>query len=568
MGLSLEQAKEKIKSPPNRGLISNACDYEQWVRLHSGYNDDLSRNFGYKNLANKISSLIGDPKKVDTVMSFITTPLTTKKLVGKIKRSHRKIFDGKNPIYDIVFTNDKKQEAFEYLENLGFDEFIDSIFQDFYEYPCSFYAVDMPVISEETEPYPVKIPCNSVWGAEYKGDNLLYVIFESGEFVMVYCDEYYRVFVKNDAGEYVLAFDEAPHDLGFCPVFQLSIPVNNTNAFKRWCPLSDYLNDMDYIVSYEAMLKVYEAYGPFPILSVYESDCDYRQFNGKVQEGEDLIPNAIVCDGGFLKDEHTGHYNRNQNNELEKCPACKERYFMGPASVIRVPQPSADAVGKDTRLDSPQIKTIDVAGLEYAYDKVKERKSILIEDVVGKVDLPDNKSINETQIEAAFQNQIDTLLGIKTPIERMKIKLGSTILTLRYDDSFEKMEFSLGTDFYIIGADGLIGIYDNLRINKSSESVLNFVYEEYLMSKYRNNPAKLHEAYTWFKIDPWPHYDFASLKELIPLGIYSEKDLKLKANLASSINRFKSENNVLIFGEFLPEEERIERIKYKLISYV
>jgi len=548
--------------------LSDACNYEQWVKLHSDFVHDLYNNYGYLNIKNKLRALIGDEKKVETIDLFITSPSTTKKLIGKVKNSHYKMFDGKNPYTKYIFNSKEENKAKDYLDRIDFDTFIsEKIFNDYYVSPCSFYVVDLPKESTKTQPYITTVDCSSVTGAEYIGNELSFICFGDKEIQHVYCDEYYRVFEKNALGEFV-AISEAYHGLGFCPAYQLSYQVNEKNPFKRWCPLSDYLNDLDYVVMYEGMLKVYEAYGPFPIITKFESDCTYQEYVGTTQEGEDEYTQEVrhyrTCNGGFMDYQGRAVI---ENGKPLKCPVCTERYYMGPGSLDIVPQPKNDDKGTSMLLDSPKIKNVDVAGLEYTFEKVKLRKNELEEGISGKIDLPDNKSVNESQIQASFERQREVISIVKKPIERVKINLSKAILSL-ISSQYIKTEHSLGTDWYIMGANDLMGMYNKSKEQKHSESILNFLFEEYLNSKYRNDHSKLVEALTWYQVDPWPHYNMMDILNFPDKMFFAEEDLLLKANLSAAINAFKAENNVVIFGEFLSENQRIEKIKSNLINYV
>lgn len=568
MGLSLEQAKEIIKSQPNKDLLVEACFYEDWVKLHSEFVHDLSTNYGYINIKAKLNALIGDKKKVDTLDIYITSPSTTKKLIGKVKTGHAKMFDGKNPYTKYLFEGREEQRAKLYLDEIGFDNYIrEKIFNDYYNAPCSFYVIDMPIESVKTTPYVTDVACRNVYSAEYNDKGkLTYVSFGSDVVRRVYCDEYYRVFDKMADGEFHLTH-ESTHILGFCPAFQMSEPLNKENPFKRWSPLTDYLNDLDYVIIYEAMLKVFEAYGPFPIITKFAADCSYDEFVGVYQDdinhgsGQERFNK---CNGGFMHD-YLGH-TVTQNGKPKKCPVCVERYYMAPGSLDIVPQPRDDK-GASALLDSPRIKNVDIDGLNYTFDKVKERKQELEEGLIGKIDLPDNKSVNESQVLASFERKREILSVVKKPIEKAKIDLGGAILTLLMP-TFKKVEHSLGTDFHIMAASDLMSVYNISKEQGHSESILNFLFEEYLYGKYRNDHAKLVEAVTWFHVDPWPH---SSMMEIMTLNAreYLDGDsLLLKANLSHAINSFNDENNVVIFGEFLSPRERINKIKTKLINYV
>lgn len=507
----------------------------------------------------KVSSLICDPKKVALVDTFINSPTVTKNIVTKIKDAHSKIFEGKNPITKYVYTNNEETKAIEYLSSLGMDKYIKSIFEDQYENPCAFYIIDLPRESNETEPYPIKVNCDKMLSAQYKGDELEYVMFGTKDIIHLYCDEYYRVI--NVDGNKIISIDvEVAHGLGFCPAFQLSKPLNEYNKFRRHCALSDHINELDYIVFYDSTGRVFEAYGAFPIITKYEGTCDYKELLGVFDDNE----RYSECQRGYMLDSITyqGVYD---NGKPKKCPVCAERNYLGVGSLDTVPIP--DGTEGKSLLDSPSIKTIDVSGLENHQQGVIRRKKQLEEDITGKIDLPDNKSVNKTQIEASFEKNKSVLLNVKKPIEKIAIDLSSTILKLQ-SASFVEMEYNLGTDFYIISASNLIESYKELKKENMSESLLNFVYEEYLQAKYRNNRSKLIEAMTMFKLDPWPHLNMLDISKLVETGLLNQTDLKLKANLSNALNRFKTENDIVIFGEFLPEEKRIERIKSKLISYV
>lgn len=144
-----------------------------------------------------------------------------------------------------------------------------------------------------------------------------------------------------------------------------------------------------------------------------------------------------------------------------------------------------------------------------------------------------------------------------------------TLAKGRYGDDFIGCFIDLGTDFYLYESQYLLDLYHTAREAKADSSILDSLQNQYFAARYRNSPDQLQREMIITHIDPMRHVTTEEAAKLHEMNVVGFTDFVIKLNLSTFVNRFERENAPLTkFGSLLPFDERINRIKQIIKSYV
>jgi len=202
----------------------------------------------------------------------------------------------------------------------------------------------------------------------------------------------------------------------------------------RKVPLSDSLGDLDWLLAYKIFERMYEVFGPFPITTIPETDCNYL----------DALNNP--CKGGYVSgiDLNGKEYER-------ECPVCAKNNLVGPGSIFTRPVPRQK---EDPDLtNAVEITPADVESLDYITKKIDYLEREIFANNVGDSDQNITKeAINEDQVLMNMEGRRSVLQKIKKDFELTEKFLIDTIGRLMYADYYVGSQVNYGEQFLLMSA--------------------------------------------------------------------------------------------------------------------
>ena len=341
---------------------------------------------------------------------------------------------------------------------------------------------------------------------------------------------------------------------GYVPRCSLSEPISISEPDVKASPLTKELDALDWYLFFTLSKRHLDLYASYPIYSGYEQACDFTN-----------AENGDYCDGGFLKDKQ-GFYKFDANGLMCRCPKCGDKRIVGVGSFVEIPIPTE---GQPDLRNPVQMLTVDKDSLDYNVSEIGRLEREIINAVCGYTEDADQTAINEQQVLASFQSQINALNNVKKQFEKAQTFVDATVCRLRYGDAFISASVNYGTEFFIFDAATLRERYKAAKESGASESELDALQQQILETEFRHNPAELQRMMILHELEPYRHLTAKEVTDLHTAGVVSDEDLKLKLNFTNLIKRFERENlNIVEFGTALNYADKIKRIKDTLTTYI
>lgn len=562
MGLDINEIKKQISEPKKRTAISRAVFHQNRIRFHvqtmmSPYISQPTADF----LA-FVGNLIPDDK-FKIFKTLFRYPVKTNEVTSVCFDKLSRIFEGRNPAFNYQFTETEMRDDWEWYrqEILKEPEVWSGKGWNFFKTEInSVLIVDMNSEKGEDKypsPYFYWLSIESVitYKVDCSSGLMDWIIFkQDDEKIAVIDDERYRVFKGKDGniGELLV---ENPHDLGYCPArFFWDEAINLNEPDVKKSPVSKELEALDWYLFYHISKRHLDLYGAYPIYSGYEQSCDFSNEE-----------NGDYCDGGFIKDKQ-GYYKFDSSGLLMRCPKCGNKRIAGVGSFVEIPIPTENQ--PDLR-NPVQILTVDRNSLDYNVQEEERLRTDIITAIVGtNEEITTRDALNEQQIRANFESQSTILNRIKKGFESAQQFVDETVCRLRYGDGFVSAKINYGTEFYIFDANELRTRYKTAKESGASEAELDALHSQIIETEYRNNPTQLQRMLILAELEPYRHLTREEALTMYEKGIITENELRIKLNFANFIRRFERENtNILVFGEQIPFNRKIEIINEKLNEY-
>lgn len=562
MGLDISEIKKQISEPKKRTAISRAVFHQNRIRFHvqtmmSPYISQPTADF---------LAFVGNLIPEDKFRIFKTLfryPVKTNEVTSVCFDKLSRIFEGRNPAFNYQFTETEMRDDWEWYrqEILKEPEVWSGKGWNFFKTEInSVLIVDMNSEKGDDKypsPYFYWLPIESVISYEVDRSSGLmkWIIFKQDDKkIAVIDDERYRVFKEKDGniGELLV---ESPHDLGYCPArFFWDEAINLDEPDVKKSPISKELEALDWYLFYHISKRHLDLYGAYPIYSGYEQSCDFSNEE-----------NGDYCDGGFLKDKQ-GFYKFDASGLLMRCPKCGNKRIAGVGSFVEIPIPTENQ--PDLR-NPVQILTVDRNSLDYNVQEEGRLRTDIITAIVGtNEEITTRDALNEQQIRANFESQSTILNRVKKGFEAAQQFVDETVCRLRYGSGFVSAKINYGTEFYIFDANELRTRYKTAKESGASEAELDALQSQIIETEYRNNPTQLQRMLILAELEPYRHLTREEALSMYEKGIITENELRIKLNFANFIRRFERENtNILVFGEQIPFNRKIEIINEKLNEY-
>lgn len=559
MPVTTQELKSLLENPRSKKEIEDARKREELIRFHSQVNFNPYENpYALCDfLDNFVKALVKDLNQYNRYRTMLQFPVDTNPLMSEVYGALWKIFEGKDPVYNADFLTPKAEEDWhEYRKIWELDKFWQhKAWEEFKCYSESFIVVDLETEQKTAlpQPYPCFVRITSVIDYAYdespgEWEEMEYIIFRIDPTHIAFFDNMaYQVFeTKENSTEIVgtQATLEVMHNLDCCPATKL---VHGEH------PVSRFLTKLKKLLFSLLGQDIIDFSIANPVWWVYEGDCRY------VDEAT-----HDFCDGGFLKNEH-GHYLFGPDRNLRECPKCKG-YFMGHGTVLEVPVP------KDTEkgLGIPAgVIVTPVENLQYGTTHLKERKDEIYFGLVGQGnETPNDKAVNKQQVRALQESTEDKLNHLQKTFERAQQRTEQIMCELRYGVAFGSLSVSYGQTHYIDKPDDVLAVYNDARTKGSSDNILDGIYENYILLKFKNNPEELQRQNILWNLEPFHHRTNSEVREMYRNFECEFSEYYIKTNFSTLIAKFERENiSILQFGSALSFSAKIDAIYQTLVTY-
>jgi hypothetical protein len=348
--------------------------------------------------------------------------------------------------------------------------------------------------------YPTYKSINDIRVYKSDGQNVEYVLFEPKQVPGTNIKKWRVVDSKTDwcviqnGTSYVVSPEKTfEHPFGIVPAVILS-DHQKLGTELRLSPLfeiqelgKDYARD-------KSVLTLYKFIQGFPIHWRYTQICRVCHGTGKV--GDD---DCHKCSG-------KGHLGKNDVTDI-----------------LELPMPHAD----DPKIapDLAGFVSPDLETWKQYREELKEQER-LIEDTIWGTHRQQEKG-NETATGKFIDVQpvLNRLNDFADNVEWVHNELLKFVLQWSYNNSEPNARVykAYGRGFIIESPDELLKRYESNRKEGSNLVVLDKLLNEYLSSKYRNNPQQLEIELKKCKLEPYLHLSFKDVREIFGDSAVNEK---------------------------------------------
>jgi hypothetical protein len=500
--------------------------------------------------------------KFDSFKGMCQFPLLTTPVCTTIYEEYEKIFEAQDHFFDVELLDDTlKAEFKDYLKTIHVHHFFQNKgFEAYKVQPATIYVVDLPAAqaTERPQPYFYEVSISQVIdiGIEYTVDGCERIgclIFKSSADRIIAIDDVaYWVLQKDSQGEYMMIL-RSLHNLGFTPatflVHNSLYTKEDKSPVARKVILSNSLFDLDWLLFYKVAERMYETFGPFPITTVPDTNCNYTDNLGN------------TCNGG-----HVPTTGRDGSPSYYECPNCKKNNLVGPGTVFSRPVPRSK---EDPVLDKPvDITGADVPSLEYITAKIEKLEAKLKKDNVGGSDETVTKeAVNEKQVQTTVEGKRNILCRVKKDFECTEKFIVDTMGRLIYGDYYVSCTVNYGEQFLLYTATDLTEQYANEKKAGLPNYLVSQKKKLLIQTEYKNNPYQRQRAEILNLLEPWPDMSPTECMTFQYHLLFPEKFL-VKVDFTNFVSKFELVNGDIVqWGSAIDLSKKIERLTEILIQY-
>lgn len=559
MALSNAQIQKLIKTPAHASQLQEAVNHENRVKLHTKAVDKADKALYFNSFLKWVKEGVQLPSdKYETFKGMCVFPIPTTSLCSSIFDSYQKIFETQDAFFDASMSQDSmKAEFLEYIKSLNLKEWFKTKgFETYKKQFNSVFIVDMPAeqLGARPLPYFYKVPISHVLDLDVDEDNKVeYIIFKGKDNQVICIDELrYSVWLKS--GESYLLQSEAPHILGYCPAHIFATgnlyDEEDNNHIARKIPVSESVGDLDWLLFYGVAQRMYETYGPFPILATPDQQCDFT----------DAMGNS--CQGGFVSTLKADGVTLSNY----ECPSCKKSSIVGPGSVFTRPM--------RTHVDQPdpgklvEITPADVDSLDYITKKVDYLEWEIFANCTGSQEEQIIKqAINQDQVQSSHEGERAMLLRVKRDFEQAMIFIVDTMGRLMFGDYYEGCTLTMGDQFMLESKSEILQQFTDWKKSGLPNFLVSGKKDQLIQSEYKNNITEINRAELLNQLEPWPELSISECTALSLNLKFPEKFL-LKIDFAKFVRKFERQNgDILFWGSLLSLDKKVDKLTEILIQF-
>lgn len=575
--LTPAEIQEKIKQAAKSKTLAKAKENQKRINFHVTPETNREKVAYRKEFLTWVASIL--PKsKYKTFEKIFTTPVKTVEITQAIFDKLSRIFEGRNPIFSYNFSKPNLNEDWAYYRDSVLK--VNQIWQtdgweNFKTNINSVLVVDLPSEDEEkaqqddtrkstgstkfAAPYFYWVGADRIIDYELNPRNgdFDFIVFKQGENRVIAIDGgHYRVF-EVDKGQVKGLISESEHKLGYCPArFFWNDAVDLNEPHIKQSPITKILGALDWYLFFHTSKKHLDLYGAYPIISGYATSCDFRTEGGR------------SCSNGFTV--VNGVHEVDQTGQPVPCPKCGESRLAGPGTFVKVRQPMTKDQ-PDLAANPIKLHFADTGSLDYNVSEESRLRKSLIESVVGlEGQALNTEALNETQVGAAFENQIIVLNRIKKGFEEAWTFVDDTLCRLRYgSEVYSSCVVNLGTEFYEANSNGLRIRYKEAKEEGASESELMAFRRQIIETDFRHDRDQLARMLLLLDLEPYPNMVKSETLALVKDGYISSEMFGLKLNFTNFVAKFERENgNITDFGIKMEYPKRLEKILETFKNYL
>lgn len=565
MNLSAQELIERVKSNPNSNLIQEGKKYQSSLRVFTEplFKKDLIKEHGWEVYKDHIKGIFDTARTNRLVINFTTYPLSVVNITADIVSDLQKVFDARNANFNINYPSDSVKNSFgPILESVNLRAFFEAAGRPAIKCePNTIIVIDK---DQEGRPYPLAIKEDKLLGIEFTPEGgIKCVIFlhsvgedEAGEFKRIahYCDEYYTVVEQRKDAYQIMS--QTAHNIGSCPAkFLLDRPLHSKDKFNRFSALAPLIGSLTEWQKFNTALSYAEHFEVWNVLQVPYSEC-----------GNDM------CTNGFIHHPERRH---RETDELisreyhERCQACDDRSLIGPGTVISV---ELDEDGKADSRDVFKFVGPQTNGLEHVANKLQALENHIKVNTVGYNNVLSKEAVNAVQIRGLMESKKKPLLALRELLNESYKWAVNTMASALYGPMHSiKCTADFGTEWYIMGQQEVIDMFDSAKAAGLPDGLLKDLYLLLIETKYKTDPTGAERQKILCDLDPFPFDTIAILKDKYSLGMVETKHLQLKGNLERLVAQFERENgDIVTFGADtdLTYNDKIEYILQTLYKYL
>ena len=540
-----------LKEPLNRPSVAEGLRLQNAHRVHitgEGYKGRIRQVKGFEDSKEfNVKTQLGAPATIGVTSIILDNLNRWQSTSGTVKKCD--------------FYDDTKNEKFQDVlsqvwNNNSFDDFLKTFYKEaIYTDFNGFIVVTKPKIIEgqiekegilsnyeggAVNPYMIYISIADVHDFRMTGDKVEYLIIRLSK-------DQKKFRVIDDARDIVVddgkIQEDFYHEVGYTPARRIS-SINKylLDSQIKTSPIDHIIPALDRYMSCDYDLRMQIIRHAYPKLAVVVRQCHSCRGQGFEIKEDGTRIKCTTCDGSMVE-----------------IPINRD-------GVIGIPQYLE--TGNTAYPGSPaSYITTDTESLRLCMEDLeKQRKDILYAGTGDKALITETM---DTATETMVNNRSleDRISEISEMVERFEKWCKETIKRLHQD-------FSKTTEYEISVKYGKrISIKNETdilsEIQESKKSGMNMGYVQGLQidlvyAKYKNNETELTRQIMLNDLEPFPGY---TVDEIMRMAEYcDEKDLKLKINFESVIDKFEKDQPVYLYEKGDTYKEKINLIKEELYA--
>lgn len=500
MVLSNDQILDLIKVPSNPNIDIWKKEH---VLLDLYYNGgDVSKELEQvKNYENKSQKQLRDK-----------IARSTKDFLSNLLNPLNKIFSASGFNTDIEISSKAAKESFEkhldkLPEGISLKKWVETYWKEAYITDPNGLCFIEVEDNDEPKAYPTYKSILTIHDYALKWTSFEYIIFQLGKHKINENKEVevYRVYDDEKDGLYYVDNEELKE---FVKDGEETSIINHANDFipavlcsdivdKKTNGKKSFINKIDEILKEymrdSSVHSIYKFLHGFPIFWRIASKCTTCNGTGKVIDyGSTETPKA-----------------------KEQCPTCLGKGMKVTSDVsdgvtIPLPKEGQPKIAPDIAgYVQPDLKTWDKQ-----LEEMRSMEKSMHFALWGTHTNDDVKSETATGRFIDDQPIQDTLKNISETAENIEESLTEFMGKIMYKDLFKGATIKYGRRFLIETPDALWDKYIKAKEAQSPISTLDYLYNQFLMAEYHNDPVMLDQKLKEFYLEPFAHYSLEDLKDI------------------------------------------------------
>ena len=495
MVLENDQILEIISRPPDKKIV-------EWRKSHVLL--DLYLNGG--NVADELEQVKNYENKSQKELRD-KIARSTKDFLSNLLNPINKVFSASGFNTELDISSEAAKKAFqehinELPEGISIKKWVETYWKEAYiTDPNGVCFIEVESEGDNPRAYPTYKSILSIHDYSLKWNKFEYIIFTLGKVTINEKEvEIFRVFdfekdglyyaENNQLKEYIEEGKDTSiinHNLQFIPAKLCSDIVDKKTGGKK-----SFINKIDEILKEymrdSSVHSIYKFLHGFPIFWRIASKCTTCAGTGKITDPKDATKKVV-------------------------CPTCSGKGMKVTSDVsdgVTLPIPKGD---------QPKIAP-DIAGYvqpdlktwQMQLDEMTSMEKKMHFALWGTFTNDDVKAETATARFIDEQPVQDTLTTVSEVAENVEQTLVEYMGKIMYKDLFKSATIKYGRRFLIETPDVLWDKYIKAKEAQSPISALDYLYNQFLMAEYHNDPVMLDQKMKEFYLEPFAHYSLDDLK--------------------------------------------------------